>query len=144
MRELKLKDANWIWTPEHHVTMKNIKQVIVDTHVLHCYSLDDDVTLQCDASQFGLVAVLLQNAQPVAYALRAMTLVEMKWAQIEKECLAIAWACEKFDDYLYGRHVIQAVGDYLQKGIGHSSSEITEATNASSALQSGSDIQKGC
>ena len=38
----------------------------------------------------------------------------------------------------------QAVRDYLEKGIGHGSSEITEATKASSALQFGCDLQEGC
>ena len=54
----------------------------------------------------GMGAVLSQDGRPVAYASRKMTFSETKWAQIEKECLAIAWACEKFDNYLYGRHVV--------------------------------------
>ena len=36
--------------------------------VLRYYNLEEEVTLQCDASQFGLGAALLQNEQPVAYA----------------------------------------------------------------------------
>ena len=37
---------------------------------------------------------------------------DTKLAQTEKECLAIAWACEKFDNYLYGRHVIHVETDH--------------------------------
>ena len=36
--------------------------------VLWYYSLQDKVTIQYDASQNGLGAVLLQNGQPVAYS----------------------------------------------------------------------------
>ena len=56
--------------------------------------------MQCDASQAGLGAALLQAGQPVAYASRALTSAETRYAQIEKELLAILFACTHFDVYL--------------------------------------------
>ena len=76
------------------------------TPVLRYYNLSDEVTLQCNASQSGLGAALLQNRQPVAYASRALTSAETRYAQIEKELLAIVFACEKFDMYIYGRDAV--------------------------------------
>ena len=80
--------------------------------VLKYYSLTDEVTLQCDASEKGLGATLLQNNQPVAFASRALTQTEQRYAQIEKECLSIVFGCEKFRQYLLGRDCIHVQSDH--------------------------------
>ncbi len=41
--------------------------------------------------------------QPVAYASRLMSTTEERYAQVEKEALAITWACDKFSMYLLGK-----------------------------------------
>ena len=76
------------------------------------YDLDKEVTFKYDASSHGLGAALLQNGQPVAYASRSLTNCETRFAQIEKECLAILFACERFDLYLYGREKITVETDH--------------------------------
>ena len=63
------------------------------------------VTLSVDSSGTGLGAVLLQDNQPVPYASRALTPIQTRYAQIEKELLPIIFGCEKFHDYIYGRQV---------------------------------------
>ncbi len=40
--------------------------------------------------------------RPISYASHAMTETERHYAQIEKEALAVTWACEKFSSYLLG------------------------------------------
>ncbi|KAL7852894.1 hypothetical protein SRHO_G00186790 [Serrasalmus rhombeus] len=62
--------------------------------------------ISTDASKDGLGAVLLQaegdSWKPVAYALRSRTKTETKYAQIEKECLGLAYGLEIFHGYVYG------------------------------------------
>lgn len=69
-----------------------------------------------DASPVGLRAVLFQdNASkdwaPVAYASQALSNTETRHAQIEREALAIKWACQHFHLYLYG-HEFRVVTDH--------------------------------
>ena len=80
--------------------------------MLRYYNLKEDVTIQCDAFQRGLGAALLQGGQPVAYASRALTDTEVTYAQLEKELLAIVFACEKFDAYIYGRDCVRVQTDH--------------------------------
>ena len=42
----------------------------------------------------------------VAYASRSMTNCESRYAQIEKEALALTWVCDRFAQYVMGVHVL--------------------------------------
>jgi hypothetical protein len=65
--------------------------------------------ISADTSSYGIAAVLLQKEgsewRPVAFASRAMTEIECRYAQIEKEALASTWACEKFSCCLIGKNI---------------------------------------
>ena len=80
--------------------------------MLRYYNLADEVNIQCDASQSGLGAALMQNGEPVAYASRALTPPETRYAQIEKKLLAIVFACDRFQAYIYGRDHVTIESDH--------------------------------
>ena len=42
----------------------------------------------------------------VAYTSRSMTHCESRYAQIEKEALALTWACDRLAQYVMGAHII--------------------------------------
>ena len=71
--------------------------------MLHYFDCSKPVLIQTDASSTGIGSCLLQEGHPVAYASRAFTDTETRYAQIEKELLAVVFACEKFSNYIYGQ-----------------------------------------
>lgn len=59
--------------------------------------------LQADASSYALGVAILQGKQPVAYPSSSLTTAELNNRQIEKEALAIRFACKKYYEYVYGK-----------------------------------------
>ena len=110
LRDLTCQDPEWIWDEPQQSAFERFKQAVSAMPVLRYYNLKD-VTIQCDASQRGLGAALLQGGEPVAYASRGLTDTEVNYAQIE-ELLAIVFACEKFDAYIYGRDCVRVQTDH--------------------------------
>lgn len=79
--------------------------------VLQFFDPNCETRLSSDASKDGFAAVLLQRHQysrewkPMAYASRALSDAETRYAQIEKELLGIVFTCERFQQYIYGATV---------------------------------------
>ena len=111
IRELK-KDARFIWSRQHDKAFEQIRKLVTRHPVLKYYDMNAEVTLQCDASEKGLGATLLQNGQPIAFASRTLSQVEQRYAQIEKECLAIVFGCSKFSQYITRREKITVETDH--------------------------------
>ena len=76
LRECTQKDSEWIWDHAQQDALDSLKKAVSNTPILCYYNLLEEVTLQCDASQFGLGAVLMQNGQPVSYTSRALTVTD--------------------------------------------------------------------
>lgn len=98
------------WTAEAVAAFKDIRQSLSKDPVLHSPNFTKDFTLQTDASERGLGAVLLQgppeDRHPVAYISRKLLPRESRYATVEKEALAIKWALDSFKYYLLGREFI--------------------------------------
>ena len=107
LRELLSAKSTWVWGPSQEESFSSIKAELCQPTVLAFYDPDAEILISADASSYGLSAVLLQKMghdwKPVSYASRSLLDAETHYAQIEKEALAITWACEKFSDYVLGR-----------------------------------------
>uniref|UniRef100_A0AAQ5XUM9 Gypsy retrotransposon integrase-like protein 1 n=1 Tax=Amphiprion ocellaris TaxID=80972 RepID=A0AAQ5XUM9_AMPOC len=107
LRSLLEQKNEWIWSHEQEQCFLKLKEILTQESVLKFYDPEKSTRISADASQYGLGAVLLQQYDeqwlPVAYASRALTSTESRYAQIEKELLASLYACECFHQYVYGQ-----------------------------------------
>ena len=113
--------SEWKWTHEHDAAFKRIKEMATTSPLLKYYNPEDELTIECDASEKGHGAAVQQKGQPVAFASRALTDTESRYAQIEKELLAVVFALDKFEQNAYGRPVTikrpQTLGGHCQKAV---------------------------
>lgn len=107
LRELTKQGVPFDWTDEHTNAFNDLKSRMSNTAILGYYNVNDRTQVVADASPVGLGAVLIQfdNRGPriISFASRGLTDVEKRYAQTEKEALALVWSIERFHHYLYGR-----------------------------------------
>ena len=83
--------------------MDEIRKTLARDTVLAFYDVRKSATIQSDASKSGLGCGLMQQGRPVAFASRALTDAEQNYSQIEKEMLAICFACTKLHQCICGK-----------------------------------------
>ena len=103
------KDVQWSWTNEQNKAFEAAKKALQTDSLLVHYDSSKPLLLACDASQYGLGAVLshvFENGEerPIAFMSRTLTPAEKNYSQLEKEGLAIIFGVKKFHKYLFGRH----------------------------------------
>ena len=110
-RELLSSKTSWTWIADQEEEFIQLKKEVCSSHVLSLYDIEAKTKVSADASAYGIGAILMQQQQqgawrPVAFASRALNEAETRYAQIEKEALALTWALEKFAEYVFGKSVI--------------------------------------
>lgn len=108
LRDLLSKKNSWYWGTDQVKAFTTLKNTLFSPPALAMYDPNRDTKVSVDASFYGLGGVLLQlweeEWRPVAYASRLLSPTEQRNAQVEKEALASTLACERFRDFLIGKH----------------------------------------
>ena len=106
--KLLRKNEAWKWGPQQQRTFETSKEMLKSSKLIVHYDSKKEVLLQCDASPYGVGAVLSHVMEdgwerPIAYASRTLAPAEKNYSQLEKEALAIIFGLGKFHQYVYGR-----------------------------------------
>ena len=110
LRKLTKKDQPFLWGEEQETSFHTIKNLLTSADVMAYFDPNKQTELVTDASPSGLSAILMQNTpgmkdrRVVVYASRALTDVERRYSQTEREALAVVWAIEKLHLYVFGSH----------------------------------------
>ena len=106
LHDLLQKDRPWKWTEACETAFVNSKKQLQDSPLLVHYDLKKSLRLACDASPYGVGAVIshvMKNGEEKPFASRTLTASERNYSQIEKEALSIVFGVKRFHSYLYGR-----------------------------------------
>ena len=107
LNTLLRKNTRWKWSQECEQSFQKLKQRLGSTEVLVHYDAKLPLKLECDASSYGVGAVISHvlpdgSERPIAYASRTMTQSEMNYSQIEKEALALIVGVKNFTNICTG------------------------------------------
>ena len=112
LRAMLKKDNVFHWGEQQTQSFQQVKTLIAkaNTTPLRYYDRNLPVTVQADTSLRGLGACLIQQHkgkdQPIAFASKSLMDVETRYANTERELLAIVFACQHFSIYLLVRSFI--------------------------------------
>jgi len=119
MRSLLKKDVDFVFTATHEQAFKRVKECISEATTLRYYDPRLPTKIQVDASLKGLGAALIQEdpdepgkERVIAYASKSLTPTETRYANIERECLAVVFGVEKFHTYIYGAPTVTVESDH--------------------------------
>ena len=111
LHQLLQAKAKWTWGKAQREAFKEAKSQLTSSGVLIHFDPHKELILSCDASPYGVGAVLSHrmvdgSEKPIAFASRSLSSAEKRYAQLEKEGLAIIFGVKRFHQYLYGRRFI--------------------------------------
>ncbi|GFU93228.1 hypothetical protein TNCV_4217541 [Trichonephila clavipes] len=109
---LTKKKVKWQWGFDQQNAFQTLKNSLTTPPVLKQADGTKPYIIRTDASNYALLAVLLQgegsDEHPIEYASRLLTPAERNYSTTEREALAVVWALKKFRGYIEGTEITVA------------------------------------
>ena len=101
----------WQWGKQQENAFVESKKLLLQSTVLVHFDSEKELILACDASPYGIGAVLSHRMEdgserPIAFASRSMSDTERRYSQVDKEGLAVIFGVKKFHQYLLCKHFV--------------------------------------
>ena len=96
------RDKHWRWTKKENKAFQDSKDILILSMLLVHFNPDLELTLACDASLYGIGAMLAHTypddtEKPIGYASRTLTPPERNYSQLEREGLASSRTISELD-----------------------------------------------
>lgn len=100
----------YVWGYDQQLAFDRVKELLKTAPSLAHYDMKKKMIVSADSSSYGLGCALFQendngSREIVCYGSRVLTKSESRYAQIEKEALALTWACDKLQEYILGLQI---------------------------------------
>lgn len=100
------KDVTFEWNEKQRLCFENSKLLIQKHNVLELYDPSKPLVVACDASPYGVGAILSQVTngveKPVLMGSSTLSPAERNFSQLHREALAIIFGIKLFHKYIYG------------------------------------------
>ena len=98
------------WDGKCESAFKWLKNELISPNFLAHYAPNEEILLACDASDYGLSAILSHrykdgSERPIAYASKKIPKTELKRAIIDKEAMAIVFGFKRFYQFIFGKEI---------------------------------------
>lgn len=102
------KGVPFVWTPATEIAFRLLQQSLTSAPVLALPNFKQQFTVETDASDTGIRAVLQQQGHPIAFINKALSPRYQGLSAYEKEYLAILVAVEQWRPYLQHAEFVMA------------------------------------
>ena len=105
--KLLKNEKPWSWEKEQETAFTESKKLLTSSQLLVHFDPTLDICLACDASAYGVGAVLSHkmpdgSEKPIGFVSRTLTDAEKNYSQTEKEALACVYGVKRFHPYIFG------------------------------------------
>ena len=118
LRQLLRPRNAWLWTPAHDQAFAAVKVALLSPPVLDFFDPLRRTVLETDAARSGGLGFCLRQLDNagrwrlIQCGSRFLSETESRYAVIELELLALAWACRKCSIYLSGMQQFEVMTDH--------------------------------